>query len=98
MGLDADTFFRVLLFLVEKLWDVDTAPWEGDDADAELEQFVQKRWRFCKLLHPHDRRFKPGTRSVEPTFEPTSRRRAYSCTSRHRAYVEASSLRRGIEP
>ena len=36
--------------------------------------------------------------SVEPTFKPTSRRRAYSCTSRHRAYVEASSLRRGIEP
>ena len=37
--------------------------------------------------------------SVEPTFKPTSRRRAYSCvrrgiepTSRHRAYVEASSL------
>ena len=24
--------------------------------------------------------------SVEPTFKPTSRRRAYSCTSRHRAY------------
>ena len=32
--------------------------------------------------------------SVEPTFKPTSRRRAYSCT----CYVEASSLRRGIEP
>ena len=50
MGLDANTFFRVLVFLMEKLWDVDTAPWEDDDADTELEQFVQKRWRLCKLL------------------------------------------------
>ena len=71
MVLDADTFFHVLLLLVEMFWDADRAPREGDDTDAELDQFVQSRWRLCKLRHPHDRRFKQGTPEAglrEPLF------------------------------
>ena len=54
MVLDADTFFRALLFVMDMQWDADTAPRDGEEGDAALRQYVQKRGWLRKLLHRGD--------------------------------------------
>ena len=54
MVLDADTFFRTLLFVVDMQWGADTAPRDGEEGDAALRQYVQKRWWLRKSLDRSD--------------------------------------------
>ena len=54
MVLDAATFFQALQFVVDMQWDADTAPRDGEQEDAALRQYVQKRRWLRKLLQRSD--------------------------------------------
>ena len=59
MVLDAHTFFRALLFVMDMQWDADTAPRDGEEEDAALRQHVQKRGWLRKLFYADLASFMP---------------------------------------